>query len=137
MKNKYWFILKFSASKSNKKHLNNYIAKIRQVKISTVNQFGFRIKHLREQTGLLQRQVANQLDIDTPMLSKIERGERNAKRKHIITLSKIFNISEDELLTLWLADQLCDVVKGEDLALKAMNAAQQSIKSMKKLNINK
>lgn len=93
-----------------------------------MNQFGHRIKYLREQTGLLQRQVANQLDIDTPMLSKIERGERNAKRKHIVTLSKIFKVSEDDLLSLWLADKVYEVVKDENVALKAIQAAEQVVK---------
>lgn len=42
--------------------------------------FGEHIKQLREQNQLLQRQVASVLEIDTAMLSKIERGERRAKR---------------------------------------------------------
>ena len=36
---------------------------------------GERIKELREQHGVLQRQLAALLEIDTPMFSKIERGE--------------------------------------------------------------
>ena len=104
---------------------------IRHVKQSKVNQFGEQIKHLREQKGLLQRQVANQLEIDTPMLSKIEHGERNAKREQVKTLSKIFNISEEHLLSLWLADKVFDVVKGEDVALKAMRVAEENVKHHK------
>ena len=38
-----------------------------------MNQFGEQIKQFREEKSLLQRQVANQLEMDTPMLSKIER----------------------------------------------------------------
>ena len=45
--------------------------------------FGEHIKQLREQNQLLQRQVASILEIDTAMLSKIERGERRAKREYI------------------------------------------------------
>lgn len=41
---------------------------------------GKRIKELREEQGLLQRQLAAILEIDTPMFSKIERGDRRAKR---------------------------------------------------------
>jgi len=43
--------------------------------------FGERIKELRESKDLLQRQLAATLEIDTPMFSKIERGERRAKRE--------------------------------------------------------
>lgn len=93
-----------------------------------MNQFGEKIKQLREQNGLLQRQVANQLEIDTPMLSKIERGERNAKREHIVILCQIFKVPEDDLLSLWLADKVYDVVKDEDVALKAMSFAEKVLK---------
>ena len=99
-----------------------------------MNQFGVRIKQLREQKGLLQRQVANQLEMDTPMLSKIERGERNAKREQVTILSKIFNVPEEDLLSLWLADKVYDVVKDEDVALKAMGFAEEELKTKPKHN---
>lgn len=97
-----------------------------------MNQFGNQIKQFREQKGLLQRQVANQLEMDTPMLSKIERGERNAKRDQVTILSKIFNVPEEDLLSLWLADKVYDVVKDENVALKAMRVAEKEITSKKK-----
>jgi len=93
-----------------------------------VNQFGEQIKLLREQKCLLQRQVANQLDMDTPMLSKIERGERNAKREHVTILCRIFSVPEDDLLSLWLADKVYDIVKDEDVAIKAMKVAEDELK---------
>ena len=37
--------------------------------------FGKKIKELREEHGMVQRKLAAALDIDTPMYSKIERGE--------------------------------------------------------------
>ena len=54
-----------------------------------MNQFGDKIKQLREANGLLQRQVANQLEMDSPMLSKIERGERNAKREQVASAGEV------------------------------------------------
>ena len=48
---------------------------------------GKRIKELREEQKLLQRQLAAILEIDTPMFSEIERGDRRAKRGEVITLS--------------------------------------------------
>jgi transcriptional regulator with XRE-family HTH domain len=96
------------------------------------NQFGSKIKELREATGLLQRQVASQLEIDTPMLSKIERGERKAKKEQVLQFAKLYNADANELITLWLADQLFDVVEGEDLALKAIHKAEEEIKFQSK-----
>lgn len=92
------------------------------------NQFGERLKQLREQNNLLQRQVASLLEIDTPMLSKIERGERRAKKEQVIRLSSIMKVSKEDLLTLWLADQIVDVASNEDVALRAMHVAEQEIK---------
>lgn len=93
-----------------------------------MNQFGEQIKQLREQMGLLQRQVANQLEMDTPMLSKIERGERNAKREQVTILSKIFKVPEEDLLSLWLADKVYDMVKDENVALKALSVTEEELK---------
>lgn len=100
-----------------------------------VKQFAYRIKELREQHHLLQRQVAALLDIDTPLLSKIERGERVAKKEMVIKLSVVLKANKDELLTLWLADQLYDVIEGEALVDEALkNITSKINKSNKKDN---
>jgi transcriptional regulator with XRE-family HTH domain len=92
------------------------------------NQFGDRIRQLREKQNLLLRQVAPMLEMDTPMLSKIERGERTAKREQVTQLSKIYKVPEEDLLSLWLADKVYEVVKDEDVAIKAMKAAEDELK---------
>lgn len=92
------------------------------------NQFGQRIKQLREYNRLLQRQVASHLEMDTPMLSKIERGERKAKKVQVSQFARVLKASGDELLTLWLADQLVEVVEGEMLALRAIQVAEEEVK---------
>jgi len=76
--------------------------------------FGRKIKELREERGLVQRQLSAALEIDTPMYSKIERGERKAKRSQIPIMAQMFEIDEKELLTIWLADKVLDTVEGED-----------------------
>ena len=91
---------------------------------------GKRIKELREEQKLLQRQLAAILEIDTPMFSKIERGDRRAKRGQVITLAQQFNVDERELLTLWLADKVLDALKEGDDKLK-----QEAIKVAQKVLI--
>ena len=49
---------------------------------------GERIRELRAEHGVLQRQLAALLEIDTPMFSKIERGDRRAKRTQVIQLAE-------------------------------------------------
>lgn len=91
---------------------------------------GKRIKELREEQKLLQRQLAAILEIDTPMFSKIERGDRRAKRGHVISLAQQFKVDERELLTLWLADKVLDALKEGDDKLK-----QEAIKVAQKVLI--
>jgi len=93
-----------------------------------MNHFGDKIKELREQKGLLQKHIASQLDIDTPMLSKIERGERKAKREQVPIFAKALTADKDDLLSLWLADQIYNVVKDEDVALRAIHVAEKELK---------
>ena len=47
--------------------------------------FGNIIRHKREEKGLLLRQVAAALEIDQALLSKIERGQRNAKKQLVLS----------------------------------------------------
>ncbi|MEI8048558.1 MAG: helix-turn-helix transcriptional regulator [Bacteroidota bacterium] len=98
------------------------------------NQFGVRLKQLRLEKNLLQRQVASALEIDTPMLSKIERGERKAKKEQVLVFAKLYKVNKEELLTLWLADQVVEVVQNEDFALKAMQVAENEVKYLKRLH---
>lgn len=90
--------------------------------------FANKIRRLREEQQLLQRQLAAALEIDTPMYSKIERGERPAKRTQVIAIAKILTTDENELLTLWLADKVIDVLKCENkLADKALEIANKNL----------
>ena len=89
---------------------------------------GQKIKELRDTHGVLQRQLASLLEIDTPMFSKIERGDRRAKRTQVIQIAKYFNVDEKELLTLWVADKVLDAVEDEkELKSEAIKVAQSSI----------
>ena len=89
---------------------------------------GQKIKELRMENGVLQRQLASLLEIDTPMFSKIERGDRRAKRTQVIQIANYFNIAEKELLTLWVADKVLNAVEDEEeLKSDAIKIAQSSI----------
>lgn len=92
--------------------------------------FANKIRQLREERKLLQRHLAAVLDMDTPMFSKIERGERPAKREQVIAIAKILTTDENELLTLWLADKLTEVLDDEkELAEKALEIVLKNTKN--------
>ena len=89
---------------------------------------GNKIRSLRDEQGILQRQVAAYLEIDTPMFSKIERGDRRAKRSQVIQMATYFKVDEKEMLTLWLADKVLDALEGEDeLKLTAIETAKDEL----------
>lgn len=91
-------------------------------------QFGERIRELPESKELLQRQLAARLEIDTPMFSKIEHGERRAKREQMLLLAELLATNVNDLLTLWLADQVYDLVKDEEMAAQALKVAEEEVK---------
>ena len=98
------------------------------------SQFGERIRTLRLNQHLNLRQVAPLLEMDTAQLSKIEKGLRQLKREQIPIIAEILKASSDELMTLWLADQIYDVVKDEKMANEAMQVAEKNINLKKKKN---
>ena len=92
--------------------------------------FGRKIKGLRDEQGVLQRQLAAFLEIDTPMFSKIERGDRKAKREQVIKIAEYFHQDVNEMLSLWLADKVLETVKNEDaINLAAIKIAKEEIKA--------
>jgi transcriptional regulator with XRE-family HTH domain len=62
-----------------------------------MNSFGEYLRNRREQLGLPLRKVAAELDIDTSILSKIERSERVATKEMLPTLAKTLGVQEKEL----------------------------------------
>jgi len=90
--------------------------------------FANKIRLLREKRELLQRHLAAALEIDTPMYSKVERGDRRAKREQVVKLAELLQADPKELLTLWLADQVMVVLKDDcELAANALTVVQQNI----------
>ncbi len=99
-----------------------------------MNKFGDLIRTKREEQEMLLRHLSAKLDIDTAQMSKIERGERTAKREHVQQLIKIFKLNEAETTALWLADQVYAVVAEENEALKALIVAEEEVKYKRKLS---
>lgn len=92
---------------------------------------GNKIRSLRDEQGILQRQLAAYLEIDTPMFSKIERGDRRAKKSQVILLAKYFHVDEKEMLILWLADKVLDALNGEnELGLEVIETVKCKFQNM-------
>ncbi len=83
---------------------------------------GDRIRQLRATKNLMQREVGNVIDVDGAFISKVENNEKPLNRKHLTTLSRFFNVSVDELETLWLADKIRLLIKDEKNGIKAIQS---------------
>lgn len=92
-----------------------------------MNSLGETIRKLREERELPLRTVAAYLDIDQAILSKIERGQRNANREQVVKLATYFKVKEDDLLVQWLSDKLVYEVEDEEMALKALQLAEEKV----------
>lgn len=84
---------------------------------------GEKIRSLRETNNMLIREVAAQLQTDTAMLSKMERGERPFKKEDIRLIAQLFNKNEKELLTLWLADRILKNCANEEFVIESLQLA--------------
>ena len=76
--------------------------------------FGPRIKAMRLEHGLKQRQLAELLETDMPMYSKMEFGARRVRRDQVPKLAELYKVDERELMRLWLADGVYAILKEED-----------------------
>lgn len=88
-----------------------------------MNQFGNEIRKQRESKGLLLRQAAAFLEIDTAFLSKVERGEKKSSREHVVKLAEFLDVQKEPLIILWLSDKLIDTLNGDSLAKEALDMA--------------
>ncbi len=92
------------------------------------------LREKREEKGLLLRHVSAKLDIDTAILSKIERSERKATKEQILKLAEILDLNKDDLLVQYLSERILYEIKDEKLGSKALKVAEQRMKYINKLN---
>jgi transcriptional regulator with XRE-family HTH domain len=94
-----------------------------------MSHLGSKIRELREKKNLLLRQVAAYLEVDTALMSKIERGDRKPSKQQVIKIAEFLKADEDELLTLWLADRIeSTIVEEPKFAYQAMKIANKTLK---------
>lgn len=103
-----------------------------------MESLGTSIRKLRNEHKIPLRTVAAFLQIDQALLSRIERGQRKATRQQVQKLSEFFRVPENELMVLWLSDKLIHEMGNEELALDALQVAEDVVeyKTLSKTNIS-
>ncbi len=102
-----------------------------------MDSLGNTIRKLREEKELPLRTVAAFLDIDQAILSKIERRQRKPTREQVVKLAAYFKVKENDLLVAWLSDKLVYEVEDEDMALKALQVAEEKVQYITQPKISK
>ena len=92
-----------------------------------MDSLGDTIRKLREEKQLPLRTVAAFLDIDQAILSKVERGQRKPTREQVVKLAAYFKVKENDLLVAWLSDKVVYVLEEEEVALQALQVAEERV----------
>lgn len=93
--------------------------------------FGELLRSLREETGQTLKTVAENLEMDTSLLAKIERNERQPTKQIISQIAKYFNVEEKELHSEFLSDLIAYKILEEKADIEILKVAEQKINYLK------
>lgn len=93
--------------------------------------FGEHIRELRAGQNLPLRKVAAFLDIDTSILSKIERGERAINQELISRISDFFELDENQLLTEYMGEEVARKIYRLDNVSQILKVAEEKAEYLK------
>lgn len=96
-----------------------------------MNMVGELIRSRREEKGLLLRQLAAAVDIDPAILSKIERGERKARKEHILKIAKVLGLDEKDLLIEYLSENIAYEILDEENPNDVLRVAESKVEYLR------
>jgi transcriptional regulator with XRE-family HTH domain len=97
-----------------------------------MDKFGDIVRTNREAKGMLLRQLAAMIDMDTAILSKVERGERKARREQVVKIAKALDLDEKKLMIEFLSDNIAYEIINEDSATDVLRVAESKVKYFRK-----
>lgn len=89
---------------------------------------GTTLKTIREEKKLLLQDVSNKTGINKTLLSRIETDNRMPTREQVNLLCKYYKAQKNQIIIQWLSDKIVYEMQNEDLALSAMQVAEEKIK---------
>jgi DNA modification methylase/DNA-binding Xre family transcriptional regulator len=89
---------------------------------------GSTLKKIREDKNLLLQDVTIKTGINKTLLSRIENDKRLPTREQVNQLCKYYKVQKNEIIVQWLSDKIVYEMQDEDLALTAMQVAEEKIK---------
>lgn len=98
----------------------------------SISTFGEQLRTLREQVHLSLRDVASDIGIDTSLLGKIERNERQPTKEQIKQVAIFFKLDEKELYKEYLSDQFAYRIIEDGADLDTLKVAERKVEYLKK-----
>lgn len=89
--------------------------------------FGEKLRQLRKAKKLPLRKVAAYLDIDASILSKIERGERQASKTQVEKAAQFFEVNRDKLLAEFYGDKIAQLIYTEPSCAEILKVAESRV----------
>ena len=105
--------------------------------VKNITSFGEHLRNLRESQSLTLKNVAEQIGIDTSLLAKIERNERQPTKQIIKQVAEFFKCNEQELLNNFLSDQIAYKIMDEEADIEILKVAEEKVKYLKTVNNGK
>lgn len=99
--------------------------------LNTSTTFGEYLRELRGNIDLSLREVALNINIDSSLLAKIERNERQPTKQQIKSIASFFKVDEKKLLTEFLSDQIAYKILSEEADLNILKVAEQKVEYLK------
>ena len=97
-----------------------------------MQDFGKRVKELRQRAGLTQQQLAERILVSKASISNYELYERNPSPEILIKLARVFHVSTDYLLGVEEKIQVLDV---SDLTDEDVEVLEQTAALLRKKNL--
>lgn len=88
---------------------------------------GQHFRELRKEKGETLHQVSKGTDIDSPMLSKIERGERMPTLEQLKRLCKYFKVAEADLKVMHTAEKIIKEYGVNETTYEAVRMVEEQI----------
>jgi HTH-type transcriptional regulator, competence development regulator len=99
--------------------------------------FGELLRNLRAETGQTLKTVAENIEIDTSLLAKIERNERQPTKQIISHMAEYFHVDKKELQSEFLSDQIAYKILDEEADINILKVAEQKVLYLKTIQDGK
>jgi transcriptional regulator with XRE-family HTH domain len=88
---------------------------------------GLLFRRMREEKGLLIRQVAAVTELDQAIISRIENGDRIPTKEQVMKLAGLYNLDMKEIMSAWLAEKMVRDYGSEPYVTEAFREAHDKM----------